>query len=473
MSLFSVVVLVNRPSIQSSTDIAEARVQPVRLSPNSAVNSPENLGPDRLSNTVWLPAGGTLVIGSLDQNAQHHVVETKWVPAGETHLVAIVAPEEAAQPFDVKRVKPASQHAGWALELEEYSDRSLPPVECDSEVNHRRFAVPYFPGRGGAFERMVIANVIAAGTRTRVYLADDQKSPEDLRPVAHEIVHLLEIGLREFVEEQLTSITDVDMDNHLTIVMCQLADDGAVGPGEEPILGCVREKDFVDPNWELGGDIIYVDLDLPRGQQLAAVLAHELAHAATFSAQRIAQANEPLSQRLPFWLNEGIAHLLEYSVCPQSDNLKARLSGYTAMPNVFPLVLPDRYPNRMVRRGPSRAAALSFLRFLSAKRPDLLPSVLESGSNGIHALEIGTGSSFQDLFRDWSISGLERRKPTVLVSERHSEITIAGTSFATIRAVETSGYLTIEASESAMLQLTIVGQSAVAPRLGRLENSRF
>lgn len=433
----------------------------------------QQTSPERVSNTVWMSAGSTLVIGSLDQTAQHHLISTNWIPADNTHMVAMVAPLESSELFDVKRVNPADKSPGWAFEIAPYSDQGLPPVECDSEATRRRFAVPYFPGRGGAFERMVIANVIAAGTRTRVYLADDHDSSEAAKSVAHEIVHLMEIGLREFVEDQLVPIEDIDHDSHLTIVMCQLAEDDAVGPGEEPIRGCVREKDFLDTSWELGGDVIYVDTQLPRGKQLAAVLAHELAHAATFSAQYRTKSVPTEFQRLPFWLNEGIAHLLEYSVCPASDNLKDRLARYTETPTAFPLVMPDDYPNRMVRRGPARAAALSFLRFLATKRPDLLPSVLDAGSNGIEALEVGTGSSFAELFREWAVSEVEDARPTRLVSrhEARANISIAGTSFATVHSPTESGYVTIEASENAELQVTVVEAESAVTRVGSLEKS--
>lgn len=415
-----------------------------------------------LKQKIWLPAGSRLVIGSLDQNARHHSINLQW--KSESSGPTVASKVETDCRFQFCRLP----HVPKLLsdDKPKYTGKRLPPVECQNAAETRRFAAPFFAANGGVFERFIVGQLIAAGATTRLYLDESLLETHGDNDVSHEIIHLIEIGLREFVEDQLVPIADIDGNRHLTIVMCRLADARTSKTGEEPLRGCVREKDFLDANWEFGGDIIYLDVNLPRGMQLAAVLAHELAHAATFSAQRVSGLTQAPGDKLPFWMNEGIAHYLEHCVCRESDNLRQRLSRYASQPNAYPLVLPDNYQNLRVRRGPARAAALSFLSFCAATRPDLLPELIKSRGKGIETVETITGEAFDQLFREWS-THKSASAPTIAIleSDQQQNVSIAGTSFATFTSPRRSGFVEVMADADAKLQVTVIEQPTQLDRL--------
>ena len=416
----------------------------------------------KLRHHIWLPTGSRLIVGSLDKTARHHTVQLDW--KRESSGPTVSGHTHTASAFQFCRMSRVPKLL--TTEKPKYDGRALPPVECRNASNARRFAVPFFAANGSVFERFVVGQLIAAGSTTRLYLDESLLESHAGSEVSHEIIHLIEIGLREFVEEQLVPIADVDEDQHLTIVMCRLADAQTTKPGEEPLRGCVREKDFLNRNWAFGGDIIYLDVEQPRDLQLAAVLAHELAHAATFSAQRMSGLTDLPGGKLPFWMNEGIAHFLEHSVCNDSDNLRQRLNRYSRQPNAYSLVLPDDYLNLRVRRGPARAAALSFMSFCASTRSELLSELVKSQGEGLDTVEQITGESFDTLFREWSIheSSMTREIP-ISVSDSPQSVSIAGTSFATFSSPRQSGFIQITAHADAALQVTVIEQSQQTDRL--------
>ncbi|MCR9198417.1 MAG: hypothetical protein NXI04_07240 [Planctomycetaceae bacterium] len=425
---------------------------------------------------IFVPAHARLAIGSLDQSAQFHSVSIEWQqqqtqPVGMDLRYSTDVPFDVYRPGACVRVQPAASLAG-------YENQGVPPVECTRGDEVRRFAVPFFPRTGAAMERFVVGDLVAAGGRTRVFLTHDgaTEPPADVIQRAHEIVRLTELGLRDFVEEQLSPISDLDHDGHLTFVFCDLAEQIDVA-GVEPIRGCVRQKDFFDHTWSFGGDIVYLDYDLPGGEQLAAVLAHELAHAAIFSIRRSLLANNSDAGQLPFWMNEGIAHLIEFSVCPVSDNLAGRIRDFRDRPNSFPLVIPDSYRGRGLRRGPSRAAALSFFRFAVATDPEFLTNVvtaryggpLDPSQDNLPAVR------FPQIFREWMSQERAESPRLSLTPDKLCRLTLAGTAFVQFEPAAAAGFVSVRAPQSAQLQIVIVdppaspARVAVEPAAGNIE----
>ena len=410
---------------------------------------------------IFVPAGARVVVGSLDQQAQFHSVSVSWEPQRPERLASLELLYPTDFPFDVVRTEFRNRPRPAGVT---YRETGVPPSECQDGNVCRRFAVPYFPSQGTPVERFLIGDLVAAGGRTRVYLAGDcEASRAELTAQAHEIVRLTELGLRDFIEEQLFPIEDLDFDGHLTFVLCDLADPPAPSTQEVPIRGCVRQKDFLQTDRELGGDIIYFDDRLPEGDQLAAVLAHELAHAAIFSIRRQIRRDVSDAGQLPFWMNEGIAHFLEYSVCPESDNLATRIRDYRGHPQSFPLVIPDTFRGRRLRRGPSRAAALSFFRFAASVYPNFIREVLT-------ARYARTGADddalrFTEVFRQWMTDPALDAAARSLQARKLCRMTLAGTAFVHFEPAETSGFLSVRAPVEARIQVVIVDPPASPDRV--------
>lgn len=367
----------------------------------------------------------------------------------------------------------------------------------------RRFVVPFFTGQL-AHDRHVLATEIAKGKRVSVYLVDGDAAafaPRDLAtndfnanlPVASvmhaqqaatelaaQIITRCEQRLLPFVERQLGAIHDLDDDGSLTFVLAQLSVNGPDHAIEPPITGCVRPSDFMwntfrnadssATDWadlahggdlDNGGDIVYLDCLLPGGREMDAVLAHELAHAATFCL-----LNESVSAdgELPGWLNEAIAHAIEQQVHPDSQNLAQRLTEFTARPHLFPIVIPDGSTHLSLRRGPARAAGCLFLNAVLQDLPDQsLRRIVQAGRSGVERLEQIAGRPFAELLRDW---GLQRMAGSVpypelqLNSQHPVQLQLAGTAIAWTGAAPADGVLQIQAPTAARLQITIVNQTS-------------
>lgn len=391
----------------------------------------------------------------------------EWAPESPQKLASMDLVYPASFPFDVYRAETPYADRPTPTQAAVNFKSLLPPVECAAGTTARRFAIPFFPCDGTPVERFLIGDLIAAGRSTRVFMASERQPPvsDATIELGHEIVRQLELGLRSYVEDRLFPIGDLDSDEHLTIVICELADRPTDSSSEEPIHGCVRQKDFQRSEWQFGGDIIYLDRRIPRGKQLSAVLAHELAHASVFSERRRLIQEDRNPGQLPFWMNEGIAHLIEHAVCPESENLARRISAYRDRPNSFPLVIPDSFRGRRLRRGPSRAAALSFFQFATECDRDFLADAI----SGCYSPENGMSEDWERrfllLFRRWMARSTGDNNEVVLKKSRFCRMTLAGTAFATFAPTESSGFVSIRASEEAKIQVVIVPPPASPDRV--------
>ncbi len=446
--------------------------------------------------TIRLTPGTAVLLGSLDQFAHRHQVRLLWHPdtanddGTSPHLLTsshkvMTFPEGWETPIAAILPVPLTQ-----------TDQSPIAIECepvdvvvqqDFELpRRRRFVVPCFCGQR-VYDRNVLATEIARGRRVSVFLVDgddaaavatNHQPRRDVITVATEIIQRAEGRVLEYIETQIGQVTDLDEDGRLCFVLARLTTGEPANETQQPITGCVRPDDFLSelPSVDLagaGGDIVYLDRLLPTGRELDAILAHELAHAATFCAIR--QASPEDQWQLPGWLNEAIAHYLEMQINPASDNLRTRLSDFTREPHRFPLVIPDCVQQQSLRRGPTRAAACLFLSNTLQQMPqETLRTLVCCPLPGTDRLESVTGNSFSETFRAWGLSLMAspREFPRhVLRADNELKLQLAGTAFTWTAPVQRCGTLEILASSESQLQVTVVAatgtQTAAADETNR------
>lgn len=283
-----------------------------------------------------------------------------------------------------------------------------------------------------------------------------------------------ESGLLGHVESRVGPITDVDQDERLTILLCRLSADADSRPGQEPIRGCVRAADFEPAHGAFGGDIVYLDRTLSGHREIRAVLAHELTHAAVFSAVNGQSVDLRKSAAVPAWLNEAIAHVVELQVCPDSPNLQRRFADFRRTPSRFPVVIPDEFSQLAARRGAARAAGCSFLTATLEGHPNMRLSDLTRGGSsgsdgsggsgdGVRILESAACTGFAELFRDWTVTLLKNDPPDLEFSlSDQVVISLTGTSFTRFSPAIESGVLTLVSRPEARLQVTIVEDAPAA-----------
>jgi hypothetical protein len=296
-------------------------------------------------------------------------------------------------------------------------------------------------------------------------------------------------------------VADIDNSGDISVLLCNLdASSHEDTDDPVPLQGCVRGSDFLEPHRDFSGDIIYLDRSVPE-HRLPAVLTHELTHAATFSLIRntahAAQTNcvpdisPPVafigqpgfsklnpatsspSNPIPAWLNEAIAHCVEYQLVPDSDNLSERLDTFRRHPNLFPCVVPEGTHLSTYGRNGCRAAGMLFLTDVVMRQcPDLsLTDIAKAASTSQHGLEATTGTPFANLFRAWTIHQLRQSvlaergsQPSDagvfihnLSDMHHSRYQLRGTAAVYLRpSAKAGGTLTITASPDARFQVTVV-----------------
>jgi hypothetical protein len=179
--------------------------------------------------------------------------------------------------------------------------------------------------------------------------------------------------LRTRIETSLGSIADVDGDGHLAVVLASLdrrTQDSSTARGRIPVLGCVREADFLDSYGDSGGDVLYFSPHGLLGKDGESLLAHELAHAAVHSRQRERLLMGRRKLDIPGWFHESLAHLAEHSAAGPGELFRERLREFRMRPQASPIVLPAS-TGWNEGRGGSRAAGLLFLQHSLRQSADI------------------------------------------------------------------------------------------------------
>ncbi|MFN8705664.1 MAG: hypothetical protein ACK526_21885 [Planctomyces sp.] len=415
---------------------------------------------------------------------------------------------------------------------------------------HRYFLLPII-GDAASRSRVTSGRLTAATDRVAVYNAESvrltNESEESSRNqrASRLIADLLENYLLDAVHNLIGEVEDVDRNNHLTVVLTDLRTASAGHEAGVPVVACVRSSDLLDPEGPFSGDIIYLDrsfaseaagpptipsaddsrhrmtsvLGVPvvhsrqekntvsRNAELRAILSHELAHAAANSAllrHRITNAaaarnkgdeiprDETVTSEieLPDWLNEAIAHSIEYHLAPDSENLARRFDAFRSTPEQSPIFATDPSMPYSLRRSGCRAAAVSFLNHSysdSGSLQSLLRTLLQFEHTPEERLQTLHSVEFPEAFRKWCVRlgalQIQRRNvslsgvasvckvppanphceiPTERAVDSSTETTIQlrGTAAAWYRTTSDRSDILITASSSAQLQVSVLSHSS-------------
>jgi hypothetical protein len=340
---------------------------------------------------------------------------------------------------------------------------TLPP----STLNFRRLLLPRFTDRG-LNDLAVDCPCIHRGEAVTVYI-DPEVPPTESRMAAALCAllesHLRRTGgtLRTCIESGLGSIDDLDGDGRLTVVLTRLDrrnPGGLLQSDRVPVLGCVREADFLGSQTEACGDILYL---APEGLQMPgsrSLLAHELAHAAVHCRQRQRLQQGQGKLVIPDWFHEALAHLAEHSVVGSGEFFEQRLAEFQLGPQNCPVVTGFQ-SGWEAGRGGSRPAGLLFLQS-ALRRPVNVPQSFHTSESFAELLDGLLRQSFRESLAAWgpvAAGQILRARPQAIPRLRagaeHAG-TIYGTAFQCWRS--DSGPLTIEiqSDAAAALQLTVL-----------------
>ncbi len=442
------------------------RATDVVLSPNWQDQAWYQLD-DRDSNALCeLPAGARyrLVIGGLGDSAEEYAVRFRLSPSVD-------------QPTLSRPTEIPVQARGAASAPRCVSDKTggLTPPRSPAQIpllsTTRDFFLHVTDGDLDDPKQYarITARSVACGHRVRVFL--DQQLPEGEVPRSRieDLVRTLETDVIPRIESQFGALQDVDHDGRFAVVLTPWL--SRLQGGRTSIGGMVRSSDFrVDVPPPLGnrGDMLFLNSALPNDAALRDLLSHEVAHAACIS-QRLKNDHGQLSEEED-WLSEALAHMAE----PGWTNLDHRLAAFLEEPSRYPLVVPDYYRAGLWRNPGCRGATFLFTRWCADRHgPNLVRRLVESRASGILNLERATGRTFEDLFREWSLSlasgdelasldlqlafnriGSHGIRPTTIRGETDLEQTLSvrGTAFTVIELPQPS---------SASRTLRIVGDSTV------------
>lgn len=367
--------------------------------------------PTPVRTTVSVSAGQIVTIGSLDRSIRRHSISLTIRPpshAPQTNSdptwfdIAVVGqlPDTnrsgTNQPMADQRIQTNnanSDHSSLtslAAEATAATGKLPPGVEAA-----RRFQLPFFR-QGNVYQRTLIRQLIRHDKRITIY--GDLTNPQHLE-VASAIQQCGISPVLNFVSNSIGRITDLDGDGRLALVLGQLADSAPVNSDQEPIRGCVRPADF--QKGKPGSvDVIYLDPTYLKANELQSLLAHEIAHAATFSLL-VESGQSPTA--MPGWLNEAIAHHIEQQIAPEAENLQQRRRLFQTKTWLYPSVIPEEFTGMELRRGPSRIASLELLRStLTSDTDQNLKTLITGRGDGINRLLVANRTDFPKLFRNFT-----------------------------------------------------------------------
>lgn len=297
-----------------------------------------------------------------------------------------------------------------------------------------------------------------------------------LRDMANRACETIENELLPWVEQWIGRITDLDGDRYLSVVLTDL--DRREFSDETPVLGCVRRQDFIEGDQNsLSGDILYLDQHLPPHEQLRALLAHELTHAAVFCIRHEAANDSPLKDHaVPSWLNEAAAHWVERQFCSAPAGFAEREFAFRQNPAQCPIILRDDDHFLTSRRAGSRVAGVTFLQ-QHVDDVNAIRKLLQRSTPFDQSVAAIANAPFSELFRAWSI----RQACAEAVSQLQSRVDfcslkhaahgtmrrkLCGTAFLVLRT-DVSQELCIDAHQDAQLQITVLHDSSPTSTLLR------
>lgn len=261
----------------------------------------------------------------------------------------------------------------------------------------------------------------AESPAVRVFVEANVPHEERLQELIAAVARLAEDSIGPAIQAIVGSVRDVDRDGRLAVVLTSRL--GQPGGAFAEVDGLTRASDFRDEvprPFGNSADVLFLNSRLSPSEQLCAILAHEWSHAAVFS-RRYGPSRAPLgletsnSLREPpqhqppivedDWLNEGLAHLIEVQASGSLSNLADRIEQFLAKPEAAPLIVRTYSRTTYWRHHGCRGATYLFLDWCQQQSgPEFLDRLIDSESIGIENVEAATGRSFEELFRDWTVS---------------------------------------------------------------------
>ena len=256
--------------------------------------------------------------------------------------------------------------------------------------------------------RTIAGRLRAVGRRVQVY-ADATDYANIDAATLRDIVASFDDRVWPAVAGRFGPATDVDGDGRFTILLTSWL--SRLGEGKTRVDGFVRGADMDRRQPAPFGnraDMMYLNAQLKAGPHLRTVLAHEYAHAVTFSRKVLdADPRGPLdaSAEEEGWLDEAIAHLVEDELGFSRSNLDYRISAFLSQPERYRLVVDDYFAADLFRSHGNRGATYLFLRWCVDRfGPHLLDILVRAPRRGVANLEAATGAPFAELFRRWTVA---------------------------------------------------------------------
>lgn len=294
-----------------------------------------------------------------------------------------------------------------------------------------------------------------------IYRDETLDCDERLQQAAAQITTLLEGGFRQQVELICGPIDDIDQNGALTFLLTELQPCGEADLNQPPLHGCVRQSDFLSSPGEIGGDIIYLDRELPRQRELAGLLAHEMTHAAIFSRLVERQSLPNGSLTVPGWLNELTAHAVEHRLAGPASSFASRIRSFQQSPESSPISANPHFLSPLQRRGGSRAAAVRLLQFTGGLHGSI-PLAIRDAGDSTQLLNSLLGHSVHEVLPHWSRAEADeicRLSPGSLRSLSNDKTThhvIYGTAFGIFRAGNSASLIQVTCEDDSDWTLTVL-----------------
>jgi hypothetical protein len=467
-------------NVRSSVDLTPAATAKSRLCVQVRVGQRIAADP---TLRFRVPKDSLVIVGSLDISGTAHSLMISSHPNEQWSTVENLSSQRQA---DLRYVPSSLTSTSQNASLEPDACRVLATItECRNATRPtspaqpltasplRRFLIPHFE-HDHIVQQPAEASVIADGSRVKVYadlsLADgnsDLPLNHPLRNTANSACMIIEDELLPLIERWVGRITDIDGDHRLSVVLTDL--DRQKSSRETPVLGCVRRSDFLAGDLSsLAGDIIYLDQHLPPHDQLRALLAHELTHAAIFCFRHEAADDSPMrNHSVPSWLNEAAAHWVERQFCSTPAGYAAREDSFRQNPAQCPIILGDDAHFLTSRRNGSRVAGFTFLQ-QHLRAPMAIKELLQLSTPFDQSIATTTQASFSELFREWTIRQACETHNTISpprsrvnccplksADEQPVQRKLHGTAFLVLQS-EVDQEVGIYANADAQLQITVV-----------------
>ncbi len=452
-----------------------------------------------------LPAGTIVVIGSVDLTARKHAVRLTFdgQPAESSagnaiHFNPAIEHSDLRYPVLLDELPTLAESSrldetfsGSTLSFADSVSRVVAaPTNspCENKAYivpaTRQFLAPFFDdaGSGQHFCEAVLVgqtcsdcgSCVAVYCATEAWNESEAGKQADIRSLATRLCCEMSENVLGRVESLLGCVDDPDCDGHLTILLTEL--DKRKTAADAPIHGCVRAADFLSAGNPFGGDIVYLDMRVPQTRELTAILSHETAHAAVYSRALRYLALHPemsltqISEKIPVWLNEALAHVVERMLAPGTENFSRRLQAFLEDPGQSAILISEASMPVLQRRGGTRAASTLFLESI-IRHPGELNLLLDLDISPLSRIERIRQKPFAEIFRNWCVQNQTRilsqavdkeavsdswKSSTRISAGGQKRLSLRGTAVIYQIVAEPLVQLTIQSHARAELQVTVL-----------------